>query len=707
MRKLALFTACMLAAACSSSGSGGDGSAGSGGTGAGGDGGVLIDDLDTDALFALTEEISTVLADTRPPLGTPPEERDLRGELVALGQRLVELEGIDSFHLSGHDLAGTAITTDGLSILFINNRPPPEEDLVAFSAPGNLAQKSPVIPDSRRFVAAAYDGGTKTANDVATLLANAGYDRASSGASLNAMRNYSDLAVLHLDTHSAAFLRYVPDGNGGFDTEYAFGLQTSTSVEKDTIANFKGELLAQELLVSYPPDTTIAKFAVSELFIEKAWSFDRGVIMLHSCFTGGEPFNPYAESECYGTCPAGAPDILDPRPLRQAMFDVGAELIVSFDTYTNTGLARPSILHIFDRLLGSNEYSPEEPMQRPFDSEQVFIDLQQRGLDQFEMPERDDGAPSTVNVKFFEETGVEMVLAPSIERMDIVDDSFVPNGGELTLTGLFGPQRGKVKLDGVEATVESWTDEEIIARVPFESPGAGQVTVEFPDRVESNEVPLTEWRGTVTFVLRDTTSSLRAEAEIDLRFRADVHRFRTSIAEMPRDRVVETYVSPASDGTVRASGTKVEGPDTTRYLGGGPMNVAPKFLVDLFTGEPATFPLSTKQTGGSESTFGGIVSLDPEAGLATLCLYIQGFHDVTMTSEGGGSGTFQSLLTLAPGVGLEDSQRGQLSCIDASMDTETYRISSGSRMATEDEASLELEWTDFAPVAPPDGDTKG
>ncbi|MEM7437323.1 MAG: hypothetical protein AAF436_19385 [Myxococcota bacterium] len=702
MRRFAVLNLCILASACSSGG-------GSGGSGGGG-GSDSPQDFDTDAVVSLTEEISNVIVDTIPSPDTPPEQRDLRGELAELGQRLVELDGIDSFYLSGHDLAGTAITAEGLPILFINNRPPPEEALAIPATPSNLVRKGPVLPDSRRFVAAAYDGGTQTANDVAGLLTDAGYQRVSSGAGLSAMRNYTDLAVLHLDTHSASFLKFVPDGNGGFAaTEYSFGLQTSTQVGQDTLGNFKDELIAQELLISYAMDEdyAIAKFAVSELFIEKAWSFDRGVVMLHSCFTGGAPFSPYAESRCFGTCPADAPDVLDPRVLRQAMFDVGAELIVSFDTYTNTGLARPSILHVFDRLLGANEYAKEDPEQRPFDSDQVLVDLQQRGLDSFEMPERDDGAPSTVNVVFFEEAGVDMVLAPSIERMDIVDDSAEMNGGVLTLTGLFGPTRGKVMLDGVEAMVEGWADQEITARVPFESPGAGQVTVEFPDGVESNEVPLTEWRGTVTFSLSDTTSSLRSEVELDLRFRADVHRFRAAIAEMPRNRVVETYVSPVSEGRVRGSGSRDDGVDLTEYSGGGPMQVAPKFLIDVLAQGAPTPVAFDKQASGLSSAFGGLMTLDAESGAVQLCFDIRGSHDATVTSEGGGSGTFPNVLSLFPGIGVADEARGALSCFNTSMDTNTYRISSGGRNEMIDEALFEFEWTELVPVAAPDEDTKG
>ncbi|MEM7137724.1 MAG: hypothetical protein AAF500_14165 [Myxococcota bacterium] len=704
MRRFALLTSCVLGLACSSAGGGSPG-----GSGGGGQGGSP-QDVDTDALFALTEEISNIVVDAIPTPDTPPEQRDLRGELVELGQRLVELDGIDSFYLSGHDLAGTAITTEGLPILFINNRPPPEETLAPSAAPSNLVPKAPVLPDSRRFVAAAYDGGTQTANDVAALLTDAGYQRVSSGAGLSSMRNYTDLAVLHLDTHSASFLKFVPDGNGGFAaTAYSFGLQTSTQVGKDTLGNFKDELIAQELLIAYAMDEdyAIAKFAVTELFIEKAWSFDRGVVMLHSCFTGGEPFSPYAESRCFGTCPANAPDVLDPSLLRQAMFNVGAELIVSFDTYTNTGLARPSILHTFDRLLGANEYSKENPEQRPFDSDQVLADLQDRGLDSFEMPERDDGAPSTVNVVFFEEDGVDMLLAPSIERMDVMDDSADPGGGVLTLSGLFGPTRGKVMLDGVEAMIERWADEEITARVPFESPGAGQVTVEFPDGVESNEVPLTEWRGTVTFSLRDTTSSLLSEVEMDLRFRADVHRFRAAIAEMPRNRVVETYVSPASEGRVRGSGSRDDGTEVTRYSGGGSMDVVPKFLVDVLA-QGAAVPLAfDKQASGLSSAFGGLITLDVESGAVQLCFDIRGSHDVTVTSEGGGMGTFSNVLTLFPGIGVADESRGALGCFNTSIDTNTYRISGGGRNDMIDEALFEFEWTEFVPVAPPDEDTKG
>ena len=58
-------------------------------------------------------------------------------------------------------------------------------------------------------------------------------------------------------------------------------------------------------------------------------------------------------------------------------------------------------------------------------------------------------------------------------------------------------------------------------------------------------------------------------------------------------------------------------------------------------------------------------------------------------------------------LGLEDSTRGLLGCVEASFDSETYRIMGGQRQFTEEDAQLQLDWTDFTPVAEPDDDTKG
>ncbi len=709
MRVRILLIVLLSTTACSSSETGSGGDIGTGG--GGGTGGPAAD-IDTDALLELTEEISAVIADTIPsPATTPPSERDLLGELDALGAKLVELDGIDAFYVDGTALTGTARTSEGLSIAFINNRPSPEEANAPSPATdgslGELLPKSTVIPGSPRFVAAAFDGGTRLANDVAAMLTDAGYQRVSSAASLNAMRGYKDLAVLHLDTHAAAFLRFVPNESGSLRTEYSFGLQTSTQVGAEALfENLGPELKAQELIIAYAfdDDYRVAKIAITERFIEKSWSFDRGVVMLHSCLTGAEAFDPWGEIRCFGNCSADNPERLEPQALRQAMFNAGAELVVSFDSYTNTGLARPSIEHFFDRLLGANEYSPEAPAQRPFDSGQVELDMERRGLLQFEMPERTDGAPSTVAVKFFQKDDADMLLAPSIESMEIIDSSDEALG-ELTLTGLFGPNPGVVELDGVPSVLERWTDTEIVARVPYESPGAGQVTVKFPDDVESNEVPLTEWRGTVTYRLRDTTSSLVSQADIDVRFRADVHDSRTMIAQQPEARIVRTYLSPATMGMVTGSGVSIAGPERIEHFGGGPIEVTPKFLVDLMISGGAGGFLETKQLGSPENNVGGVVELDPEVGTATLCLSITASHSVRYTSDGI-SQTFPTFLPLLAGIGLEDSTRGTLSCFELSLDTQSYRIQGGRRTASDGGAGLELEWTDFIPVAPPEDDTK-
>ncbi|MGD2068933.1 MAG: hypothetical protein PVI57_09705, partial [Gemmatimonadota bacterium] len=233
----------------------------------------------------------------------------------------------------------------------------------------------------------------------------------------------------------------------------------------------------------------------------------------------------------------------------------------------------------------------------------------------------------------------------------------------------------------------------VTARVPFEGAGArGDVVAIKPDGVEGNGAPLTEWEGTVKVTLTPGAGSLKAEAEMDVRFRADVHPYRSQVDGTTMERFVRTYMSPASEGEVRGSGSVTEDGTTVSFFGSEPFEFLTRSEIDAGGGSP----------GGSRSTFGGFVDLDPDANQAQVCFSMFGQVNVrTVTSEG----TFNSraeiiLLPLELFSGIVDGMRCQFLPLGSD-----YRIPSGSTSFSEGDFRIDLEWTTFQPTSPPDDRT--
>src|SRR5690606_13990047 len=131
------------------------------------------------------------------------------------------------------------------------------------------------------------------------------------------------------------------------------------------------------------------KFAITEKFIANHWSFDKGIIIIHSCYGGAAPFKPGT------TCKGGScfspddPGVLDPSALRAAMLAKGADAVISFDNLTNTDYARPSMLFLLDRLLGSNEVQAVgNPPLRPFPLDEVRAEMGRQNLLSFFRPNK-------------------------------------------------------------------------------------------------------------------------------------------------------------------------------------------------------------------------------------------------------------------------------------------------------------------------------
>ncbi len=195
-----------------------------------------------------------------------------------------------------------------------------------------------------------------------------------------------------------------------------------------------------------------------------------------------------------------------------------------------SGRVRPATIQetsrfVFDRLLGANLFRAENPPQRAFDYGSVFA----RHIG----PGRGYGYCSAEGSTLVAAplNGGFGLLAPSIKRMEIKEEP-----EELIIHGFFGEDSGahlrKVTVQGERLPVDTWTEHRIKV-AGFTPDKEGEVVVTVNQR-ESNEVPITSWRGWVVSYGVDQSppdqppKTIVQEGRWQLDIRADVHSYRES-----------------------------------------------------------------------------------------------------------------------------------------------------------------------------------
>jgi hypothetical protein len=160
---------------------------------------------------------------------------------------------------------------------------------------------------------------------------------------------------------------------------------------------------------------------------------------------------------------------------------------------------------------------------------------------------------------------------PSLFQMQVAESA---TSGTLTLLGAFPSTPGSVVINcqagGSGLPVTSWSATQITATLPAAGTcSSGEITVVSSDDISSNEVPLTQWSGQLTYTEQDTIPTLSGvagsgtgtiQALYTLSFRADVHSFAQTIeaAAVPQNLTIS---GPIGSSTVVV--TKFEGDFTT------------------------------------------------------------------------------------------------------------------------------------------------
>jgi hypothetical protein len=156
-----------------------------------------------------------------------------------------------------------------------------------------------------------------------------------------------------------------------------------------------------------------------------------------------------------------------------------------------------------------------------------------KGLDSDPNPAK----PAVIAKLKLQQFGAEAsILVPSIMNIEVQEDM-----NRLIVYGQFGSVAGSAKIDNLDRAPSPWTNDAMVIDLPVNSSGSsGPVVVVGPDGQLSNAVPLTDFNGTMTLT-RKLDLTLGAPGFTDvadctlLRFRADVHRYRTAPGVAPSD----------------------------------------------------------------------------------------------------------------------------------------------------------------------------
>lgn len=653
------------------------------------------------ALAEVTDVVDTVFPDASVPWAA----RDRVAELRAAAQKLVELSEVIGVSVSEPDETATVIFSDGTTATLINNKPMSSASAADDSVSSlSSTLTTPGVPPTKRAVVTSYDGGAAIEAEIRRRLTAADFDVRALGTSLDSMRQYQNLGVLYLDTHSGTHdlfdvtrdaagqvtnLGYATDSAGN-KLSRVYIYQTSTRVATSALRSFGDEIERRELalIITDSEEGSQAYIGITEKFIDRYWSFDNGVVILHSCYSGSGPFVP--GEDCTGGCPVGSV-AYDPDPLRDALLNAGANVAMTFDRGTWADQASPSMYYFLDRLLGTNQERPASPANRPFDWRSVQTAMAENRLTSFQL------GNNTVNIVLVgDETPVS--LAPSLEKVDVADDNDAATA-TATLHGWFGPEQGQVTLGSSTLDVVSWAEDEIVCQIPY-NPTPGEVRVRSAADTPSNRVPITEWTGKISFThVRD--DALTSRTSIDVAFRSDVHAIRSAVDAEPKHRVSTAYISSnAVTGAVTATGayTTMLGVEEI-WSGGGGLEVYGKSIVDdLVAGNRPT------AQGAGVSEFAGLVEIDPAQKKARLCLWIEGYYDVFL--DGLIEPAEASFTSLSLVFWLADRTKGQLECFDADLD-DNYNIQDGKSTYDIPGTFFELEWKDFQVRGAPDAATAG
>ncbi len=435
---------------------------------------------------------------------------------------------------------------DGRLYIVANNRDPSTVTQQArqsaqLQRPGGAQAKSTAeIPVDRRVrllhsFGPGFDQVQKPIEDLAQWFKDAGYTVApttAGDARVSQLKAVSGDGFFYFNTHGGK-----GKTRAGHDV---FAMQSSTlkSDEMDNLPEFKDDLDHGRLVYMTAKnggkilgglvDDWDTRYAITYLFVEKYMSFGKNsVLFFNVCFGA----NPHADISSFVF----------------AAHKKGAAFYLSWTKSVTADPAFTAVRYFVDRMLGRNNFRPENPKQRPFDLNAVLTDMKARGF----TVDASTGAELLAKPAVH---GTNSLLAPTIYALEADEDD------KVRIHGDFGTDPGadmrEVTVGGTAVTVNSWAPDQIEVAVPRTGAGSsGDVVVTVRGR-KSNPRQLIAWRGRLTYTMK-TQGTLKHEIAFDLHLRGDADLARTKPGEAPRELPEEFVLAGIKDarGTYSASGT--------------------------------------------------------------------------------------------------------------------------------------------------------
>jgi hypothetical protein len=391
-------------------------------------------------------------------------------------------------------------------------------------------------------------------------------------------------------------------------------------------------------------------WSITEQFVHENWSFTgNSLVVLDACelFLDSRP-----------TLTQGHAVYQD---FRAALKWAGATSLLGWDGQVSPGFASKAMQLFFDRVLGANAYQPETPPQRPFSYKQVYdwMSANNKHVDQ-----------SFPNAKLMlEENGTTLgQLVPSIVHAVVSHPAQnAQYGGEwiLELAGnFFGPDAGTVTVGNTQlATVYSWTEGIIIAKLPASMTGpgsSGDIVVEVRGH-KSNAVPLTQWTGTVTQVQTGMVSGGgKVEFSCPVRATADVHFSRGNLAVTPQ-LIAVTSVEVPTACNYTFSGSWSVGSYDYVLSGSGTYSLPTIVNADIWGTLLMTSPVSALPIDLTTNFF---PSMNPSGTLKKTYHYSNGSTEVTTSTVSVTWSLAPTLGTNRVTLGADYKLTGTLNCKD-------------------------------------------
>ncbi len=311
--------------------------------------------------------------------------------------------------------------------------------------------------------------------------------------------------------------------------------------------------------------------------------------------------------------------------------------------------------YFFDRLLGTNQFEPEDPAQRPFYYSLVTEDMHLQNRDISNSPHYGI-SHFQCTPAFMANSGTSLKLAPSILQVTPIASP----GTTMDIDGLFGSDQGTVTVGSTSLGIINWAATKIRCTAPE---NGGNLTVKVRG-IKSNVTQLTQWHGQFDYTFT-SRGSLQHHVLFDLTFWADVHTWRL----LPHHQTY--FFEPRLAHLCTSSTCTFESSGEYRDQNGN--------LVDSWSGNGFAPVL---QTGNEPAYYVFVGVIDSSGANSTIVLSFRG----TYTNNG-----VQNTFAIQGNLGTLSPRMNSSYVIPGN----TLPWSSGTDHAT-------MTWGDLQPTFPPD-----